>query len=284
MRRWEKLSKEYGSKGLHFISAYTQFHTLEVVEDSVKKLGLTLPVAMDGYWDTRFQAKILCEIWVIGVDGKIIYADENGWEEAALEELKKVKYPGLGRSAAKPELEPAAKAFCSGDWAKAVQLAEAVSEGDHSDEVLADAEAIMDRVRERRKLLENRAETAEVCGDFALAQACWSELAQRIGDVVDERSPTAEVKRIAARKDFAAEAKARREFMDARLRADIAFEAAGSTPSKAKDSLAQAIKLMEDFVSANKDRLCATAANDLIRTWKSWQDEADKKDEPKKSK
>jgi hypothetical protein len=282
LRRWEVLNKEYANKGLHFFTAYAQSHPLATMEAQIKNLGLTLPVATDGYYKSRFTAGVLCVIWVIGVDGKVVHVGQEGWEVAALRELKKVRYPGLGMNTVGAPLEAAAKAFGEGKLAEADKLAEAVEGGDFEEGVLTDAGKIRERVRERRKLLENRADTAEVCTDYDLSLACWSELAARFGEIADERSPKEEIARINKLADLEPERKARKAFIDARQKAWAAFDNLGNDAKKIDAACDKAIKQMEEFIAANKDRHPVEAARLLIEDWKAWKEEL--KPEPAESK
>ncbi|MEE9312284.1 MAG: hypothetical protein V3V10_07700, partial [Planctomycetota bacterium] len=74
-----KLDAEHGGKGLHFVTAYTQFQSLETIEKYVADIGITFPVALDGFSGSRLSNPTLCHCWVVGVDGKVIY-DGQQWE------------------------------------------------------------------------------------------------------------------------------------------------------------------------------------------------------------
>lgn len=273
MRRWEELNKQYANKGLRFISAYSGFHTLETIQKKVKDLGLTLPVALDGFYQSRFIARILCFIWVIGPDGKVAYIGQDGWEEAALKELKKVKYPGLGLDQVADPLQSAAKAFGEGKLAEADKLAEAVASGDFEEQVVNQAEQIRARVTERRKLLEVRADTEEVCGDYGAALACWREIAARFGEQEYERSPREELARITKLSDFEAEQKARLTYVEIRQKCWACFENTGNDNKKVVAACEKAIALMEDFVKANKDRRSVAHAELLLEYWRELKEE-----------
>jgi hypothetical protein len=273
LRRWEELNKEYANKGLRFFTAYAGSHPLATMEAKIKDLGLTLPVATDGFYKSRFQAGVLCVIWVIGVDGKVVHVGQEGWEAAALKELKKVKYPGLGMAKVSAALETCAKAFGEGKLAEADKLAEAVEGGDFEDSVTDEATKIRERVRERRKLLENRADNSEVCADYEQALACWNELAARFGEVEYERSPKEELARISKLADFEAERKARRAFIDARQKSWLGFENLGSDAKKIAGACDNGIKIMQEYIAANKDRRPVSAAEKMIEDWKAWKDE-----------
>lgn len=273
MRRWEELNKEYANKGLRFFTAYANSHPLATIEAKIKDLSLTLPVATDGYYHSRFFAPLLCVIWVIGVDGKVIHVGQEGWEQAALTELKKVKYPGLGTQTVAAPLESAAKAYGEGKLGEAAKLAEAVEKGDFDDKVVAEAEALGKRISERRRMLELRADTEEVCGDYNVALACWNELGARFGEIEYERSPKEELARIQKLPDFAAERAARRAFIDARQNAFACFDNLNNDKKKQAAACDKARKLMAEFIAANKERRAAGTAQELIEVWDAWKEE-----------
>lgn len=277
MRRWEELNKEYGNKGLRFFTAFSGASTLETIEAKMKELSLTLPVATDGYYSTRFIAPTLCVVWVIGPDGKVVHVGQEGWEEAALKELKKVKYPGLGIEKVAAPMESAAKAFGEGNLAVADKLAETVLEGDFEQSVQDQAEALRKRVTERRKLLESRADTEEVCGDLDLALACWKEINARFGEMEYERSPKEETARISKLGDFDKERKARRNFIDARQKCWACFEKTGDNKTKIVAACDKASALMKEYVAANKDRRPVSSAQELIDYWSAWKEELEPK-------
>ncbi|MCC6149870.1 MAG: hypothetical protein IT461_06435 [Planctomycetes bacterium] len=281
MRRWEELNKEYANKGLRFFTAYSGGHSLEAIEAKMKELSLTLPVATDGYYSTRFVAPSLCVVWVIGVDGKVVHVGQEGWEDAALKELKKAKYPGLGMDKIAAPLESAAKAFGEGNLALADKLAEAVSDGDFEDSVLDQAQALRKRVGERRKLLESRADTEEVCGDLDLALACWKELGARLGENEYERSPKEEAARIGKLADLDKERKARRAFIDARQKCWACFERVGNSKPKTVAACDKATALMKEYLAANKDRRPVGSAQELIDYWAAWKEELEPRKEDK---
>ena len=80
---------------------------------------------------------------MIGVDGKVVHANQQGWEEAAMTELKKVKYPRLGLRRVYSPLSDAAEAFGEGRYLEAWKLASGVADGDESDKVIEQAEGAM---------------------------------------------------------------------------------------------------------------------------------------------
>ena len=55
-----ELDAQYRNDGLRIITSYNQFQDIKVIEDKVTELGIKFPVALDGFFDTRFEAEILC--------------------------------------------------------------------------------------------------------------------------------------------------------------------------------------------------------------------------------
>jgi hypothetical protein len=270
LRRMNRLHERHAGKGLHMIGAFTQFQALDDIEKHITDMGIKFPVAMDGFWDTELSAPLLCHIFVIGVDGKLVDISVNGWEAAALEELKKVKYPGLGLADVHEAAEPAAKAFGEGRMGEAHSLANKVTEGDYELEVLEQADKIIDRVRERMSSLESRARMAEIMGDYDLALACLHELATRF-DGVDEFSDAKE--RAAAlqeRDDVKAERKARRAFLALRIDIFGQVSGAGSDDAARVKALQLNITRLKEFAEEHSDRVVASTAKDLQAAYEAW--------------
>lgn len=270
MRRFNQLEQEYAGKGIHFVSAYVQFQNLETIEKHVADLKITHPVALDGFFDSRFTAPLLCCVWVIGVDGKIVHAAQEGWEEAALKELKKVKYPRLGISRVYSPVEPAAEAFGAASYAKAHELASAVADSDEADKVIDQAEALVERIEQMRDTLRKRAEVHEICGRYELALACWSELAAHFKGFEDEPDAEKEITRIKALKDYEPEMKARRAYVATRLKIWLPFESAGNDGKKTIEAARNAVETLKKFAEDNKERAVAASARDFQAQYEAW--------------
>lgn len=270
MRRFNELEKEHAGKGIHFVSAYVQFQSLETIEKSVADLKLTHPVALDGFFDSRFTAPLLCCVWVIGVDGKIVHAAQEGWEEAALKELKKVKYPRLGLSRVYSPLEPAAEAFGAARYAEAHKLASAVADSDAADKVIEQAEQLVTRIEDMRDTLRKRAEVHEICGRYELALACWSELAAHFKGFEDEPDAAKEIARIKALDDYEPEMKARRAYVALRLQIWLPFESAGDDGKKTIEAARNAAEKLKKFAEDNKERAIASSARDFQAQYEAW--------------
>lgn len=253
-----ELHKEYGPKGLHVFTLFAQGHPMSQIDALVAKNKIEYPIALDGEWAGSYPSPSLPEVWVIGVDGKIIYKGGK-LDDAVLEkELAKVKYPGLGKAAVANELEAAAKAFGKGNFAEAVKLAQAVIDGDSPEAAVKDAEYLVERVEEKIKQLTQRAELAEVQKDFTLAQVCWNELATRFAGCEDTEEAAAHLKRVQDDKDAVKEMAARRAMLV--LMRDLNWEANDMDLEDAKVMKAFREKCIEAFEKLAKEHPSTQAA------------------------
>ncbi|MBE7492760.1 MAG: hypothetical protein HS108_13530 [Planctomycetes bacterium] len=208
-----ELHKEYGPKGLHVFTLYCQAHPLAQIEELVAKHKIEYPIALDGTWADNYPAQSLPQVWVIGVDGKIIFKGAKGYDEVIEKELAKVKYPGLGRDKVASEVEPAAKAFAKKQFAEAVKLATAVAEGDFNETAQADAQYILERVETRVRALLRHAEMAEVQKDYATCEAVLKLLAGAYKGCEDTEDAAERLKKLAQDKDAQKEIAARRALL-----------------------------------------------------------------------
>jgi hypothetical protein len=281
LRRMNRLHERYAGKGLHMIGAFTQFQPLAEIEKHITEMGIRFPVAMDGFWDTELRAQLLCHIFVIGVDGTLVHVSVNGWEEAALKELEKVKYPGLGLAEVHEPLEPAAKAFGAGKFSEAYRLATAVSESDHELKVLEQADRMLERVRARMATLEGRARLAELLGDYDVALACLAELESRYAGVDEYADFAGRLAALREREDLEDERKARREFMALRLDVFRGVSAAGSDAARIK-AIRDGIARLKKFQESNAERAVVSMASDMQASYEAWarelEDEAEGKE------
>lgn len=253
-----ELHKEYGPKGLHVFTLFAQGHPVSQIDALVAKSKIEYPIALDGEWSDKYPSPSLPQVWVIGVDGKIIYQGGK-LDDAVLEkELAKVKYPGLGKASVAKEVEPAAKAFGKGNFAEAVKLAQTVIDGEFGDDAVNDAEYVVDRVNEKIKQLTQRAELAEVQKDFTLAQVCWNELATRFAGCEDAQEAPAHLKRLQEDKEAAKETAARRAMLV--LMRDLNWEAADLDLEDAKVLKAFREKCIDAFDKLAKEHPGTVAA------------------------
>jgi hypothetical protein len=266
-----ELDAKYRSKGLHIVTAYTQFQDLEVIESKVNELGIKFPVALDGFFESRFTAPLICRVWVIGVDGKVVHAHKLGWEEAALKELKKLKYPMLRRDKVHDDVKQAARAFAEGRYAEAHKLATKVSDGDFPDAAIDDADSITDRVEDMARTLSRRADVHEICGRYELALACWAELAEHFKGLEDLRDPAKEAARIKGLKTYKPEMKARREYVATRLKAWHLFSGLLEEDKAAILKAAQdASAMLHKFAKEHAKATVSDSAKDLAAAYDAW--------------
>lgn len=205
-----ELQEKYASKGLHIIGLYAQEHSWDAISKVVTDKVIKYPLALNwiddaGSWDCA----TLPAVWIIGTDGKIKYSGKKGNDKILEEELAKVKFPGLGGISVTPELEEAAKAFSAMEFGKAYKLAQSASDKeDAKDETVKCAKAICERVDERFKALRNRAEVAEIEGNYVLALESWSTIERRFKDYEDAAETPAQVAKLKADKKVMLEVEA----------------------------------------------------------------------------
>ncbi|MHC4840530.1 MAG: thioredoxin domain-containing protein [Planctomycetota bacterium] len=264
-----KIEKEYAGKGIHFVTAYTQFHSLETIEKYVKDIGITFPVALDGFDDSRFLNRTLCHVWVMGADGKVAY-DGQRWEEAALKELKKVKFSRLAKTQVHKDVIPAATAFGAGKYADAWKLATAISDGDGSDEAIDDADYILERIEDMADMLETRVMVHEIHNRYAAAVACLSELDSSFGGIEDRPDYKTDMKRIKALKDYEPELKARRAYINARNAGWVNFERTGNDQTKLMKAAEASAKLLREFIKEHPKSAIAEEAKAEATNYEAW--------------
>ncbi|MCC6465426.1 MAG: hypothetical protein IT463_08825 [Planctomycetes bacterium] len=279
MRKLNELHDKYADKGLRIFGAYWQFQSFATIEKHLADFKIKYPVALEGFFDSRFEAPLLCHVFVIGVDGKMLHISTDKWVEAIEAELKKVVYPGLGLTKVDALNEPAAKAFGAGRYAEAYKLAEAVADGDHPEAVLKEAAYIMERIEGRRDRIINRAEMCEITKRYDVAAACWDELAAHYTGLEDVEEPAKQAERIRGLKEFKPEAEARRQYLILRTAACAAVENARGDKPLAAALRAHAAKLAE-FAAKNEGLSAATDALELVDYYGTWADQLDPPAEP----
>src|SRR5262245_42258178 len=91
----------------------------DVLKQFLAERKVNYAVSMSGGANFKTDGGIPA-MWIIGVDGKIIYAGRGGGEESIIEkELAKIKYPGLGKLEVNAKVVPAATKFGAKDYAGA---------------------------------------------------------------------------------------------------------------------------------------------------------------------
>jgi hypothetical protein len=251
--------------GLHVVSLYAQVHTLAQVEARVEQSKILYPIALDGFWEFGYEAPVLPRTWIVGVDGKVIWAGRAGYKETLDKELAKVKYPGLGKAEVHKSLEPAAKAFVEGRMAEAHKLAEAVFYETDDEKAEADADHIMKRVDSQARDLANRAQTAEAMRDFELARRCWARLAERFKGHDDAADADKKLKELSESETAAQEIAARRALLALMMDLDVEFQQVDDEDADAVRKFREkCVVSYRDFVAKQKDTGAAERAQVLI--------------------
>ena len=193
-----ELHEKYGSKGLHLLGLYAQGHSIDEVRKLVKEKDIKYPQAIAWFdEDKAWDCPSLPKVWIIGVDGKVKFAGNKGYEKILEEELAKVKNPGLGEMSVPAELKEAAAAFAACDYGKAFKLADTVAaNADAPEAALEAAGAIKGKVDERFKAMCNKAEVAEVENDWRLTVATWEHIAARFAGYEDAAEAKEKVEKL----------------------------------------------------------------------------------------
>ncbi|MFN0058716.1 MAG: hypothetical protein ACKVX7_09705 [Planctomycetota bacterium] len=180
MPHLNQLWNDFAPKGLHIFHVESQGHTEEQVREFCEKNNVVFPQVMSSDADfSNFPGGSgLPYAYLIGVDGKVIWQGRDGYKAIIHEEIKKVRFPGLGRLTVAKSLEKAAALFGQGRFDKAHELAakELAEEGVAAD-VAADAKYIQERVALRGQRVEKRARDAETEREYDAAITAWSEIA-----------------------------------------------------------------------------------------------------------
>lgn len=212
------LQAKFGQKGLVMLTFHAQQATAKELQDFVKEHKIIYPVS-DGGGNSFTGGSGIPIGWLIGVEGKVIWqgnpAGESGKVDKLIEdEIKKIKYPGLGKLDVDPRVAGAATAFAGKQYDKARtdagklleragvtadQVNEAgeddksikTGEGDTAKEVeltpaLRDAAFIVRRVTETYAGLKSKAEDLEKSKDYLDSQRIWTEVTQQFGKRSEE--------------------------------------------------------------------------------------------------
>lgn len=254
--------------GLHVVGLYAQVQPLADIERVLTKYNVKFPNAMDSFWDAGYEAPQLPQVWIVGVEGKIIFKGGSGYDEILEKELAKVKYPGLGRSDFHKDLEPAAKAYGAGNYAEAYKLAEAVYDDTEDDKAEEDAEYIIERIDDRIGTLSVRAETAEVMKDYQYAIRCWTELLKYKG-MEDAAEAPERLKKLTESEAIKKELAARHELLKVMMDTDVVYQNVDDTDAaKVAEFRKKCIAEYEKFAKENAGTGAGDRAADLVKTFK----------------
>lgn len=266
MRQLPHMNELAAKPGVHVVTLYAQVHQLEEIEEIVTKHDIKYPLAMDSFWEAGYEAPVLPHVWVVGVDGKIVFSGRSEYDKAIETELAKVKYPGLGKATVHKEVEAAAKAFGEGKYAEAYKLAETVYDNTEDEAAEEDANYIMERIDDRLGNLSVRAETSEVMKNYRVAMRCWEELATKYKGLDDAEEAPDRLKKLVDSKDVQAEIAARRELLKLMLSLDVVFQDVDDTDAeKVTEFRKKCLAEYRAFAEKYKGTGAGDNANDLIK-------------------
>jgi hypothetical protein len=273
MRQLPHMNELEETPGVHVVGLYAQIHSLDEIEGVVKKHNIKYPLTADsdvfnaaGYVTDGLP---LPNIWIIGVDGKVVHSGMQGHTEALEKEIEKVKYPGLGKATIHKDLEAAAKAYVDGKYAEAYKLAEAVSDTTEDEKAEEDADYIMERIDDRLGTLSVRAETAEIMKNYTLAMKCWEELATKYAGLEDAAEAPERLKKLQEDKAVAKDINARHELFKLMLSLDVSFQEVDTADAAAVTAFRKkCLESYQKFAKENEGTSAADNANDLIEVFK----------------
>jgi hypothetical protein len=144
--------------------------------------GIKYPVTQGGFGG--YSAQGLPFVWVIGIEGKVIYAGRSDYVRKAEEEVAKIKYPGLGRNEIVQQLQRAAQQFSDGQLGQSLQAAQRELDGvqrraeraereltEDEAKIKDDAEFIIGRVTQRLDAMKAEIKEYEEAKRYHKAQA-----------------------------------------------------------------------------------------------------------------
>lgn len=155
---------KHGGKGLHIFLVESQGGTLEDITKYAAERGLTfpMPIRNGSSFENYPGGSGLPYAFVIGPDNKVVWQGRSGYEAVIETQLKRIKYPGLGKLDVAKELEKSATLFGTGEFAKAAEEAAKVKEKKGDDAaVVADADYIIARVEARATALRGKIDAAK---------------------------------------------------------------------------------------------------------------------------
>ncbi|MCA8937536.1 MAG: hypothetical protein KDB68_15170 [Planctomycetes bacterium] len=272
MRQLPHMNELAAKPGLHVVGLYSQVHTLEQIERVIEKNKITYPITTDSdiFVGAGYTAASLPKIWIIGVEGKVIFIGDRDYDELLEKELAKVKYPGLGRADFHKDLEPAAKAFGEGKYAEAYKLAEAIYDDTEDEKAEEDADYIMERIDDRLGTLVVRAETAEVVKDYQLAINCWKQIDTHYAGLDDAEEAPERLKKLADSNDVKKDIGARRDLLKLMLSLDVAFQTVDQEDAAAvQEFRKKCLAEYREFHAKNKGNSAGDKAENLIEIFEN---------------
>lgn len=156
MPQLQKLWEQYENKGLHIFHCESQGADKEKLEEWLGRRGVTFPNTIGGGDFSAYEGESgLPYAFVVGVDGTVVWQGRSGYKKVIHDEMKKVRYPGLGKTSVAKGLEKAAALFGAKQYAKAAKEARSkLDKAEGETPVAADAKYIISKTVSVRKKLQ----------------------------------------------------------------------------------------------------------------------------------
>lgn len=177
MPKIQRIWDDYKTRGLHIFHVESQNHTPEQILAYCDKKGYDFPQTLrsgeSDFGNYPFGSG-LPYAFLIGVDGKVIWQGRHGYEEVIAEEIKKVRYPGLGKTEIPKDLRKSAKLFATRKYGSAIKEARKKLEAGATDEVdplvVEGAEYIIERANRIGEIMKASAESAKEDREYGRAR------------------------------------------------------------------------------------------------------------------
>lgn len=150
----------------------------EQLEEWLAKRNVTFPNTLGrGPFDGYQGEQGLPYAFVVGVEGDVIWQGRRGYKQVIHDEMKKVRYPGLGKAKVAKKLQEAAGLFAQGKFAKAAEKAESVMGKSEDDaEIATDGKHIVSKVAAMKAKLHAKVERYKKEREFAKALASLQKI------------------------------------------------------------------------------------------------------------
>ena len=181
-KRWD----ERGGKGFHVFAIHRLDHRKywDVVEFMADK-GYTFCVPMGGFYAAsdfgNYKAEKDFHTCVIGVDGKVAFYGNAGWQDVCDAELKKCIYPGLTKHSVAKPVEDCAANFMKRAFGRALNAAAKLKDSSDAN-VKADAELVIARATAFGASLQARIDAAKESKHYILAIELLARMAEEFKD------------------------------------------------------------------------------------------------------
>lgn len=230
------LWNKYEGKGLHIFMVERQNHSEDEIQKLYTSKGLTFPQVIEGNMGGFPGVGTIPYAYVIGVDGTVIWEGNKGYGAVIDEEIKKIKYLGLGKNEVAPGLEKAATNYATGNYAAAREEAVKQKEKAASEAAVADAEYIINKIDALVAAKRKQVEDAKAIRHYHTAVRILEELSGKAFKGLEASDKAAEdLKELRKDKDVKKE-----------LTAWDAYEKTLAANEKAKDAAAKK-KALTDF-------------------------------------